>query len=203
MVRTILTNPRFSIIATDYEFHVPRPGVVAGLASLAAQECQDFELIIVHDGHKNIPYEQEVDLSPFEDRVTIMNTPVRMNNWGHSSRDMGMRVARGDYIIHFNIDNNLYPNCLSTISNKIDETQSPIVIFAVKHFKINGGSPPFLGVPPVLFKIDALQLVAQRKIWEEIDYWNNLSEWSDGYIYEDMCNRYPWVNIEEVLAENY
>jgi hypothetical protein len=54
-------RPRFSIIAVDYEKHVPRAGMVRGLESLAKQTFKDFELVICHDGPKETPYEDEID----------------------------------------------------------------------------------------------------------------------------------------------
>lgn len=198
-----MVSPRFSIIAVDYELHVPRPGMKQGLHSLANQTFDDFELIIIHDGPKNIPYHEEFDLSVFKNEPIILNTPERMNDWGHSGRDMGMRLASGEYFFHFNIDNLLYKNCLETISNKIDETGTLVTIFSILHYKINGGTVPFHGLPPKHCCIDAIQLVAHRSIWENIGYWYNKESTSDGIIYEKICNEYPWVHIDEVLAENY
>lgn len=194
--------PRFSIIAVDYEYHVPRPGMHHGLQSLLDQTFDDYELIIVHDGPKGIPYEEECDLTRFKHPVKILNTPERMNDWGHSGRDLGMRHATGDYFLHFNIDNKLYPECLQRISDKIDETGSPVVIFSILHFKAAGGNK-FTGVPPRVCHIDALQLVASREVWENVGYWYTKEGISDGIIYEEIGNRFPWVSIDEVLAENY
>lgn len=197
------TKPKFSIIAVDYDGHVPREGMDRGLRSLANQTFKDFELIIVHDGPKQKPYKDETDLSIFPSPPLLLEHTERVNDWGHTGRDSGMRQAKGDYILHFNIDNILYPDCLKIISDKIDETASPIVIFTIKHYKINGGTQPFSGLPPVWCNIDALQLVAKREIWEEMNYWYDRHETSDGRIYEQMCKRYPYVHIGEVLAENY
>ena len=194
---------KFSIIATDYEFHTPRDDMRRGLKSIADQTFKDYELIIVHDGPKKISYENEIDLSIFDKSPKIINTPKRINDYSHSSKDLGMKIASGDYILHFNINNLLYSNCLEKISNKINKTKSPIIIFAIYHHKINGYNSPFTGLPPILYKIDALQLVAQRKIWQEIGYWYDKSNESDGKIYQDMCLKYPWTHINEILAENF
>lgn len=195
--------PKFSIIAVDYEHHVPRPGMKQGLHSLATQTFKDFELIIVHDGKKNIPYEEEFDFSVLQNPPIFLNTPERMNNWGHSGRDLGMRNATGEYFLHFNIDNLLYANCLEKISNKIDESQLQIIIYSIIHYKAAGADFKFTGLPPVHCMIDAMQLVAHRDIWKEMNYWYNTETTSDGIIYEEMCKRYPYVHIDEVLAENY
>ena len=194
--------PRFSIIAVDYEGHVPRYGMYQGLKSLAEQTFKDFELIICHDGPRENQEEygrvlQELGLS-----AKIINTPKRMNDWGHSSRDYAMRRADGEYFIQFNIDNLFYPDALEKINKKLDEVNEQIVIFQVRHHKAAGGAV-FTGIPPKHCFIDAMQLVAHRKIWENIGYWYNKEGTSDGLIYEDMCNRYPWAELPECLGDNF
>jgi len=193
---------KFSIIAVDYEHHVNRFAMRQGLSSLAGQSFKDYELIIVHDGPKNIPYETEFDFSVFP-KVRFMNNPVHVGDWGHTGRDLGMRSATGDYLFHLNIDNYLYPQCLERISQKIDETQSQVIIYSIIHYKATGGPNKFTGLPPVHCMIDAMQLVAHRDVWENVNYWYTREGTSDGIIYEEICKRYPYVHIDEVLAENY
>jgi len=194
--------PKFSIIAVDYEKTVPREEMIKGLISLATQTFKDFELVIVHDGPKEVPYEKEVDFYKLGLNPIILNTEKQMGQYGHNSRDLGMRHATGDYFIQFNINNMLYYNALEKISQKIDETNLPIIIFGIKHFKLDP-SVVFSGVPPVFRYIDALQLVGSRNIWEEVGYWYDKNDTSDGFIYEELCKKYPWVAIEECLGENY
>lgn len=174
-----------------------------GLESLALQSFNDFELVLVHDGPKGIPYDQEFDLNKFKNYPIIMNTPTRNNDWGHSSRDAGMRIAQGEYFFHFNIDNNLYSNCLQRISDEIDRTGSPVIIFCIRHYKAAGADAKFTGLPPKHCHIDAIQLVAHRDVWEKVGYWYTKEGTSDGMIYERICNEYPYVHIDEILAENY
>ena len=194
--------PRFSIIATDYEHYIPRDLAQRGLNSLLAQTFDDYELLIVHDGPKDVPYEEEFDMSGFKN-LRVINTPARMNNLGNSSRELGVREAAGDYILHFNIDNILYPECLQTVSDKIDATGSKVVIFCIKHFKWDGGRNAFTGVPPISCNIDNLQLVASRGAWQLVGANYNNGYISDSVIYERMCKVYPWVHINKILAENY
>lgn len=194
--------PRFSVIAVDYENHVPRSGMVEGLKSLARQSFKDFELIICHDGPKENPYEYDPLLADFGLKATIMNTPERMNDWGHSSRDYAMKRATGEYFIQFNIDNIFYDNAFERIDARLKEVKEQIVIFQVIHHKAAGGAV-FTGVPPRHCFIDAMQLVAHRDIWREVGYWHRKEGTSDGLIYEDMCNRYPWAVLPECLGINY
>jgi hypothetical protein len=196
------TSSKFSIIAVDYEHHVPRPGMKQGLLSLANQTFKDFELIVIHDGPKNIPYEEEFDFNVFQNPPVFLNTPEKMGDWGHSSRDLGMRNASGEYFIQFNIDNIFYPEAFQKINNRLDEIQEQILIFQVRHWKAAGGAI-FSGLPPKTCHIDAMQLVAHRDIWENVGYWYNKDGISDGIIYESMCDNFAWNTLNECLGENF
>ena len=48
-----------------------------------------------------------------------------------------------------------------------------------------------------------MQLVAHRRVWEEVGYWHNKDFCGDGFIYEEMCQKYPWTELPEILGENY
>ena len=204
--------PKFSILATDYEKHVPRDKMAQGLLTLSMQTFKDFELIICHDGPKENSYEKEgIDFESLGLNPIIMNTDKRYNDWGHTSRDEMLKIAKGDWIIHFNIDNILYPQALEMLSNRIDQLKQSVidpekfsVIFYIKHWKIDSsGQGIFKGIPPKLMKTDLLQMVISRKIWEEMGYSYNKKERSDGIIYEEIGKRYQWAVLPIVLGENF
>lgn len=196
---------KFSIIAVDYEKHVPREGrhnIYKGLQSIANQTFKDFELIICHDGPKEIPYEKEIDFKYLGLDPVIINTPQHMGNYGHHSRDYAMRQATGEYFVQFNIDNKLYPNALEKIAKKLDESEENVLIFAATHAKWPL-VPLMYGVPPKEFGIDVINLVAHRDVWEDVGYWYNYTHNGDGIIYEAMCKKHKWTFIPECLGENY
>jgi hypothetical protein len=194
--------PKFSVIAVDYEHHVGRDGMKRGIASIASQTFKDYELIICHDGPKQVLYEDEINFEKLGVQPVIVNTPARMADWGHSSRDYAMRMATGDYFIQFNIDNLFYPTAFEQLANLLDAVDEEIVIFTVLHWKAAGGAP-FRGVPPVHCGIDCMQLVASRRIWQEVGYWYRKDPTSDGLIYQAMCDKYPWTELPAILGENY
>lgn len=200
--------PKFSVIATDYEFHVPRngtPSLNRGLMSLIDQTFSDFEILLIHDGPKSISYDEELDRIILEDkRIRYLNTPEKMprETWGHHSRDYGMRLANGQYFIHFNPDNYFVPNAFEKISTTLDSVTQDILIYQIRHHGFLKGGV-LSGLPPVEYNIDALQLVAHRDIWESVGYWHDYSYNADGLIYQDMCQKYPWTWIPDVLGDNY
>lgn len=225
---------KFCVIAVDYENHVPRnennifkTSIFHGLESLANQTFKDFDLIICHDGPKSKTYEDEglnfkrAGLSPI-----IINTPERMNDWGHSSRDYAMRYAYenniGEYYVIFNIDNYFEPWAFSRIAKEIENKKNNIVLFTVKHHKayrsldfkpepfekLNAKmlscSPYLLKVNPDAKNIDAMQLVAHRDVWKENNFWWNKDFCADGIMYNTMCMKHSFSTIEnQCLGHNF
>jgi len=198
--------PKFSIIATDAENHVPREKMKQGVRSILDQTYEDYELLIIHDGPREKPF--ELDLP---ENARLLETEQFYGiygldefyagfGWGHHSRDMGIKVAEGEYILHFNIDNILYPHALQTISDKIDNTKADVVIYACTHEKFD--IKYFSGIPPVMGKVDLLQCVASKKAWDSIGGWHRYDHSSDGFLFEEIIARYGYVHIPEVLGEN-
>lgn len=195
-------KPRFSIIVVDCDWHTPREAARRGVDSILAQRFRDFELIFVHNGLKQIPYEAEFDLSSVPN-VKTMHIKEKFNDWGNTSRMYGMRIADGEYILHFNIDNLLYANCLERVDECLNEAgaRKEIVIFTIIHHK---NAERILTGKPVQYQhIDCLQLVASRQAWASIGFWHRNEYEADGYLYVELSAKYTPFYIDEVLAENF
>lgn len=198
--------PKFTIIATDAENHVPRDRMKQGIRSILGQTFDDYELLIIHDGPRSKEFELDlpgnarlIETDKFYGIYGLEEFYAGFG-WGHHSRDLGIKEAKGDYILHFNIDNILYPHALQTISDKIDKTSADVVIYACTHekFKVNY----FSGIPPVMGKIDLLQCVASKRAWESIGGWHRYDHSADGFLFEEIISKYGYVHIPEVLGEN-
>ena len=198
--------PKFTIIATDAENHVPRNRMKQGVKSILNQTFTDYELLVIHDGPRSKEF--ELDLP---DNARLIETDQFYGiygleefyagyGWGHHSRDLGIKEATGEYILHFNIDNILYPHALQTISDTIDKTRSEVIIYACTHEKF--GVKYFSGIPPVMGKVDLLQCVASKRAWESIGGWHRYDHSADGFLFEEIISKYGYVHIPEVLGEN-
>ncbi len=175
--------PLFSIIVVHFQGTISREIFARGIASLQAQTFKDFEILCYHDG----PLLDSLAPQP----VPIRATEKRFNDFGHSLRDIGIREAKGDYIVHFNADNILYPNALETIAAEIRrgsrlfqlpgqvaaDTDNIIVIPMIMHDmqrylgtavrlpKESGCYLILTGNPPGVGLIDCMQLVMKRSLW--------------------------------------
>jgi len=223
---------KICVIAVDYEHHVPRDennkfqtSIFKGLESLASQTFKDFDLIICHDGPKEKTYEEEgIDFKKMGLSPIILNTPKRMNDWGHSSRDFAMRYAYenniGEYYVIFNIDNTFEPWAFSRIAKEINKTKNKIILFPVKHYKVFSGltmnPDPLMylqnsGIFLSCFKtnntaryVDAMQLVAHRDIWKKNNFWWNKDFCADGIMYNSMCMKDMYSVIRnQCLGKNF
>lgn len=116
-------DPLFTVIVTDYEPSVPREYLRRKMACLAAQTCGDFEVLVYHDGPKAQSYAEDMAGAPMHQATEFIVTPKWIGDWGHSSRDLGIRAARGRWIIHTNADNIFYPNLIAELKAVLTEPQ--------------------------------------------------------------------------------
>jgi hypothetical protein len=116
-------DPLFTVIVTDYEPSVPRDYFRRKMACLAAQTCSDFEVLVYHDGPKSCSYEEDLAGGPVHPATQFVVTPTHTGDWGHTGRDLGIRMARGRWIIHTNADNLFYPNLVAVLKDLVTDPQ--------------------------------------------------------------------------------
>ncbi len=220
-----MKSPRFSIIIPHYDASISDATLMRGLAALASQTFQDFEVLLRHDGPLSRPLPRLDDLGLPSLGIDIGT--VRRNDWGHSLRDEGIRQARGDYIVHFNPDNLLYPTALETLDQasrapvpaapRHELLENPgILIFSIlmRGMNFNGRGPiwrsedssrslVYTGLPPVHGLIDCMQLVALRDVWLDIGGWYDRSEASDANIYGKLVRERGARYVMTVLGEHW
>ncbi|GEO81532.1 glycosyltransferase family 2 protein [Pararhodospirillum oryzae] len=230
--------PLFSIIVVDYDGSVPRERARRGLASLAAQRFRDFEVIVLHDGPRTHGSCAD-DLAGLDlPLVRSTQTTTRIGDWGHSLRDAGLQLAQGEYIVHFNADNILYPEALARLA---EERTRPVEEWVQVHDPGLGTTRPlavddpeiFLfpiimrgmalvagrlirfparendlglvlsGLPPVCHRIDCMQVVARRTLWQRIGGWYDKSADSDWKIYERLLAEAAPRYVNAILGEHW
>jgi hypothetical protein len=192
-------KPRFTIVAVDYDQWVPREDAKRGLRSLQNQIFTNFEVILLHDGPRTTNVVDELDLGETSLNITYLSTHERFNLWGHPQRHLGVQLAKGDYIIHFNCDNYLEPFALDLLDQLITQADEPDAIV----FAIRWDGRYFKGLPVKPGHIDCLQMCASKKVWDSIGGWFRYDGCSDGFIYEHIASKYPIYHLDVVLGDNY
>lgn len=193
----------FSIIVPHYQGTQTDSELDRCVRSIQQQKSDLYELLLYHDG----PLLRECD-------YPITETATRHNDWGHSLRDQGMREAKGEYIIHVNADNILYPDVLDKLANVIEKSgHEPIYILElvmnggrIQDGKmVRDGTKNALAVLPGIPKvgsIDAMQLVMKRDFWKAYGYWYDKSISSDGNMYERFCKDHKPVFVKLLMGEH-
>jgi hypothetical protein len=213
--------PRFSIILVHYQGATPHQELLRAVNSVQAQTCKDFELLAYHDGPLINP--------SLKMPVPFTCTDRNHQDCGHSLRDLGIRQATGDYVLHLNSDNILYPNALGEITKAIDRPPrifddqtggvldpNNIIIFSIifrglqrlnDRFFQYKENPEFTltltGNPPLKYHIDALQLVMRRDLWLAEGGWYDKTFAADGAMYERFAKKYGYRCIDQVLGEHW
>ena len=180
--------PHYDQTISDHTF-------LEGMSSLSSSTFKDFEVLIYHDGPVSRPLP---DIDHLGLNYKFKQTKKRYNNWGHTLRDVGIQEAQGEYIIHFNPDNLMYPTALHEISKLDDDI---IICPVVLEGTIRRG--PVLtrtgkeedkvlldGFPPLHQNIDAFQLVMKTSLWRREGGWYNKTEQGDGLMYQEFCRKY-------------
>jgi hypothetical protein len=116
-------DPLFTVIVTDYEPSVSRAFFRRKMACLAEQTCDDFEVLVYHDGPKSRSYEDDLSGGPMHRETKFFVSATRVGDWGHAGRDLGIRAAKGRWIIHTNADNVFYPNLIAALKAVLTDPQ--------------------------------------------------------------------------------
>jgi len=225
-------STRFSILIVDYDGSVNRQYMQRAVQSVLSQSIDksNYEIILLHDGPKQEAYEKELSAEQLQLVDQIIITEQRHNDWGHTLRDQGIRQAKGEYIIHLNADNILYPHALERLAYHADKDFPPIfdnagavknnndiLIFSVYMMGVvfcNGGfsrrpgqehdySVILTGMPTKYRNIDCMQLVMKREKWLEQNGWYDKSRNSDGIMYPKFAEQYGARYIPELLGEHW
>lgn len=188
---------KFSVIVPHYQGTQTDEELKRCMDSLDSDLC---EVLLYHDG----PLQRKC-------AYDIIETDKRYNDWGHSLRDMGIKKATGEYIIHLNADNLIYPKALDKLSKEIEKSKEDIYILPVRLMNIRIGEDGELtdelyavtikGTPKP-GSIDAMQLVMKTSLWKEYG-WYDTSMNSDGEMYERFCKEHSYKNINILIGEHY
>jgi hypothetical protein len=213
--------PRFSVILIHYQGATPHREMVRGVNSLMAQTNQDFELLAYHNG----PLLDESLPMP----VKFTCSEAMVEDWGIHNRDRGIREATGDYIVHFNADNVLYPDALEKVSAAIERPArifhaqtkqaadtNAIVVFSIwnRGFQRFGEqyirfpkNPEYKvlmsGNPPKEHYIDAMQWVMRRDLWLAEGGYVERGHSGDGVMAQRFAAKYGYRAVEDILGEHY
>lgn len=207
-ITTKASKPFFSIIISYRYDHDGEEKLLRLLRTIKSQSCNDYEVILVHDG-KDLVTTKKLDVTIEELRVTVIKT-VRMEDWGHTQRQVGFRRAKGKYILFTNADNTYY-DCLEELKERIvysgykEFYSMPVLMVGclIKNNKMTRTykeeDKALLNGRPLRYNIDVMCGVVSKKAWLSIGGWHDKSEESDWKLYEELNNKYGCYYCEGLI----
>lgn len=185
--------PTVTFICTIYNTY---PQIVS---SLLLQTYRDWRLVLIHDGPSS---NGTATYIPDDPRITYIETPARVGNWGHKNRQWALkeikegRLSQPDFICIGNSDNYLVPvfceRMLSGFKNAATvATYTGSMVHSYKNWD----------VIPCRFErgyIDCAGVMVRANVACEIG-WNDVDSHSaDWNYFQDIAKRYGQQNFVKV-----
>lgn len=129
----------------------------ACVSSILQQTKPDFELLLVDDGSTDGSAELCDRLSEQDRRIHVFH---KSNGGASSARNLGLKYAKGDFILFFDGDDTVEPDLLEQVSAALSDASPQMVIF--------GMAFDYLGADGQLKKTDHLSVKHAGPISSEI-----------------------------------
>lgn len=209
--RLSLELPAVSVIVRTKD----RPALLReALGSLAAQTFQDFEVIVVNDGGRDV---SEVVAEYAHLRSTLLQLP--RNQGRGAATNAGIEQARGTFIAYLDDDDLYYPSHLATLYSLL-VTQTHLgaaytdAVFAWYRFDVEHQRFTFVqrqlhssgdfDPDRLLFHntIPNLCLMHRRDAWEHVGKFDGgLNHYEDWDFFLRLARTYPFLHLPHSTAE--
>lgn len=104
------------------------------LSALSVQTCQDFEVLVIHDGPstsaRTIVNRYEVEL---QGRLRYFETEQRFNDYGHSLRRIGLDMMSTQFILLTNDDNYYVPVFVEEVKKTATSKNTDLILLDAIH----------------------------------------------------------------------
>lgn len=185
-------SPKVSIIIPSYN---KAELLIEMIESIIAQTYKNWELIIVDDGSDEKNYMKILSFVKSDERCTYTKRNREPKN-GDTCRNIGVDMAQGEYLILFDSDDVVAPNCLEQrvrfmqAHPEIDYASFPYAVF------FDGGKNPFTSAEKRLKVVpdeEILSFILRTDypftVWSNIYRKSSLEniKWDENiYVYQDF-----------------
>lgn len=164
-----MSNPLVSIIVPVYK---SEPFIRKCLDSLVNQTYKNLEIIIVDDGGPDLCGLICDEYSAKDERITVMH---QENKGVAESRNLGLRIATGDYLFFVDSDDWVELNAISLAMGFIQEQRADILCFGFDEVYLSGeiitrviDRPRELGKKQVIEELIAETGVVRNCLWNKL-----------------------------------
>jgi glycosyltransferase involved in cell wall biosynthesis len=95
------------------------------LTSVLSQTYKDFEVICVDDGSTDFSLQMATEIAKVDSRLKVFS---KKNGGVSSARNLGLKVAQGEFIFFMDGDDNLPPDALRTLLSLIKKDESDAAV---------------------------------------------------------------------------
>ncbi len=128
------TTPEISVIMPVFNCALY---LQQAIDSLMQQTFQDFELIIVDDGSTDGTFELANLYAADHPNITVLQ---QQHQFAGIARNLGMRYARGTYLLFLDGDDTFSPNLLKHAHARAEQTSADICVFRATSFNAETGA---------------------------------------------------------------
>lgn len=172
----------------------------AVIASLIMQTYKDWKLLLIHDGPEESGGVAAFINAVNDDRITYLETPQKVGNWGHAIRSEYINKVKTEYLIITNPDNYYVPVFLEYMLKPFTPGRNIVASYcsAMVHSYRNWETQQcrlargHVDCGGVLLKTEAAQLVG----------WKSLEHSADWIFFADIIARYgvqKWIAVKGTL----
>jgi hypothetical protein len=199
-----VTNKEITIVCVSYKRYELAPILIL---CLLAQTRKNFKILMLHDGPDEIM--EEIFFKFKEKHPGIFDyyfSPERYNDYGHSLRDIGIKMADTEYILITNDDNYYCPDFLEIMFNAISQTGASIAMCDMVHgHNFPGGRKQlrhtFFETFPQINSVDMGCFIAKTSFSKQVGF-RDKSYAGDATYFQDLINVAQgaiFVKIPQVL----
>lgn len=116
-----------------------------GLETLLAQDFSDYEIILVDDGSTDDSGKLCDDAANRYENISVAHC---VNSGSGPARNLGIEMAKGDYIMFFDIDDMIHADALSTIAASLQKRPVDLLIFSYREIDARTGTKSLLEFTP-------------------------------------------------------
>jgi glycosyltransferase involved in cell wall biosynthesis len=198
-----MNPPQVSIITPT--FRRGKEILARCLGSVRAQTFGDWMHLVASDGEHE-PHAAELVAAESSDRVTYSVTTRHYGGFGAGVRqELLMTRVDSPYVMFLDDDSILLPPYLEKMVAALEQA-GPSVQFAICAILHFGPLPFFMSKPPALLPgepkllhIDTLQVLVRTPAMKEVG-WMDKGYLSDGFTYQELGRRFPFVRVPDCLA---
>lgn len=192
--------PEITIACVAYKRYRNIPVLIH---SFLAQTIQNFKLLILHDG-----YDEEMNVllmeykAKYPNHIDYVFTPTRHNDYGHSLREIGIRLADTPYLLLTNDDNYYCPIFLEQMLQALQTHQADIVLCDMIHSHNNPGGhlqPPYslLKTMPSPGSVDIGCFIVKTDLAKRVGFRDKGHD-GDATYFADLTQNSPQIRIAKV-----